>query len=167
MAIGDIIKWRDRGSVPVRRGYHGGVGALQRDINRLFDEFFEGFGLAPRIWGTEALSEFMPRVDVSETAKEVRVSAELPGMDEKDIEVRLERGVLTISGEKKEEKEEKDKSYHRVERSYGSFTRSIALPADVDEGAAKATFKKGVLSVVLPKRAESREAQKRIEIKAE
>ena len=105
---------------------------LHQRMNDLFDSFFEGWGLpglapAGKPW---ALS---PRVDVSETDDEVRVAAELPGMDEKDIEVTVENGLLTLRGQQKQEHEEKKRNYHLVERSYGEFHRTIALPGGVDE----------------------------------
>ena len=92
-----------------------------------------------------------PRVDVSETDTELKIEAELPGIDEKDVEVVLSDGRLTIKGEKKQEKEEKKKDYHMVERSYGSFARSIVLPFEADPDKVKATFAKGVLTVTVPK----------------
>lgn len=92
-----------------------------------------------------------PAVDVSETDKEIAVTAELPGIEPKDVEITLDKGLLTIRGEKKFEEEEKKENYHRIERSYGSFTRSISLPAEVDESKVKAKFDKGVLNVTMQK----------------
>jgi HSP20 family protein len=105
-----------------------------------------------------------PRLDVSETETEVRVEAELPGVDEKDIEVTLSNGRLLITGEKKQEKEEKKKDYHLVERSYGSFARSIGLPFAADPEQVKASFAKGVLTVTVPKPAEVKAKEKKIAI---
>lgn len=152
MAITDLIPWRNK--VPVRHGEEHPMEAMRQDMNRLLDEFFGGFG-----WGMssrlvpfgERWDVFSPQVDVVESDKEVKVSADLPGLDEKDIQVTLSRNVLTISGEKKEEKEDKGKNYYRMERSYGSFQRSIPLPHDVDTNKVDATFEKGVLTVTLPK----------------
>jgi HSP20 family protein len=93
----------------------------------------------------------MPKVDVAETNDAVHVTADLPGLSENDIEVTLSDGHLHIRGEKHDRKEDKDKNYHRIERTYGSFQRSIALPAEVDSEKVDASFKNGVLSVVLPK----------------
>ena len=92
-----------------------------------------------------------PSVDVSETQKNVIVKAELPGMDAKDVDLSIEKGTLVIRGEKKQESEEKDENYHRVERSYGSFHRSIPLPCKCDPDKVKAKYKNGVLTVTLPK----------------
>ena len=136
-----------------------------RQMGRLFDDFFGGFELSPmrRFGGWE--HKFVPDIEVKDGEKEITVTAELPGMDEKDIELSLERGVLTIKGQKKERKEEKDKGYHYSERSFGSFSRSVTLGSEVDEGKAEAVFKKGVLSISLPKI--SPEKAKKIAIKGE
>jgi len=93
-----------------------------------------------------------PTMDVTETEKEYEVTAELPGMEEKDVDITLSDGVLTIRGEKKSDHEEKGKDYHMVERSYGSFARSLQLPASVDPSAIKASLDKGVLKVSVPKK---------------
>ena len=107
---------------------------------------------------------FSPRMDVSETDKEIVVSAELPGLADEDIDVSLSLGMLTISGEKKQEKEKKGRNYYHVERSYGSFQRSIPLPAEVDTNQVDAVFKKGVLTVTLPKTGAA-QAGKKIAVK--
>lgn len=149
-----------------RRGEGGHpLGPLHRQMDRLFDDFFGGFDLSPmrHIGGWD--QKFVPNIEVSDSEKELTVTAELPGLDEKDIELSLERGVLTIKGQKKDQKEEKDKGYYYSERSFGSFSRSISLPAEVDEEKADAKFKKGVLSISLPKI--SPEKAKKIAIKGE
>ncbi len=123
----------------------------------LFEDFLGApFGDFP--FGARGL----PAVDVRETDNEVRVNAELPGMDPKDIDLRIERGVMTIRGEKKVESEHKDECCHRTERRYGSFSRSIALPCPVREDQITAEYKNGVLSVTLPK--DEKAKPKRIEI---
>ena len=108
----------------------------------------------------------MPAVDVTEKEKAYEITAELPGLDERDIEVALSNGALTIKGEKKEEKEEKKKDYYRSERHYGSFARSFRVPEGTDVGKIEANFKNGVLTVVLPKTAEAQKPEKKIAIKA-
>ena len=151
----------------VRREWEYPFGAFQREMNKLFDDFFGGFELSP--WAPverRLASVFTPHVDVSETDKEIKVSAELPGMDDKDIDVSLTRDALTIKGEKKEEKEDKGKDYYKMERSYGSFTRSIPLPVEVDTDKVQATFKKGVLEITLPKTAKAIQETKKIPVKA-
>lgn len=138
---------------------------LHDEVDRLFESF--GHGPLRSIARADNGSTLMsPRIDVKETDKEILISAELPGVDEKDVEVTFADNVLTIKGEKKTEKEEKDTNYHRVERSYGSFMRSISLPAAADEAKISATCKNGVLSVTVPKSAEAQAKAKRIEVKA-
>lgn len=136
---------------------------IQRRMNRLFEEFFnEPFGLAPM---RELGQNFMPRVDVYEDEKEIKVTAELPGMDEKDIDITLDREVLTIRGEKSSETKEEKGQYRRIERSYGSFERQIPLGMEVDANKVDAEFKKGVLTIILPKPAEAISRVKKIEVK--
>jgi len=119
-------------------------GALHREIDRLFDDFSRGF---PSFGSTD----LVPRMDVYETDKEIELTAELPGLEEKDVEINVSDGLLTIRGEKKSEKEEKDKHYRLVERNYGSFSRTIELPSGVDPDKIQATIAKGVLKVSIPK----------------
>jgi HSP20 family protein len=132
-------------------------------MDRLFDRFYRGSSLAPfaKGWGG-----FSPNVDVVETDDQIKVSAELPGMQDKDIEVSLDRGVLTISGEKSEERKEEGENYYRAERSYGSFRRAIPLPTEVNEDEVEAIFQDGVLTITMPK-AEVARGRKRISVKAE
>jgi HSP20 family protein len=131
--------------------------ALQGEIDRLFEDFGRGF----MTLGTPAL---MPSMDVAETEKEIEITAELPGLEEKDVEINVADNVLTIKGEKKSEKEEKEKDYHLVERSYGSFSRTIELPTGTDVDKIKASISKGVLKVVVPKTAPAQ--VRKIDVKA-
>jgi len=143
---------------------------FQREMNRLFDEFFSDFGLAPHWRLSEndtGVSAFSPRVDVSENDKEVKLSAELPGLDEKDVSVEIDEAAVTIRGEKNEEQEEKGKNWFRRELSYGSFHRVVPLPANVDSVKAKARFKKGVLSVTIPRKSEAQARRKTIQIESD
>ena len=133
-------------------------------MDSLFDNFYRGFDIGPF---ESRLGAFSPKVDVTENDKEIKISAELPGMDEKDIEVSLHNDMLTIKGEKKEEKEDKGKDYYRMERSYGSFLRTIPLPAEVETDKVEAKFKKGVLSITLPKTAKAVAETKKIAVKVE
>ena len=167
MAITDMIPWRkDEISVPVHRGQDEEKFLdFRSQMNRLFDDFFEGsFGLSPFLGDPTLTRNVIPRLDVSETEKEITISAELPGMEPEDIHISLDRNALTISGEKRAEKEEKGERYYRVERSYGSFNRSIPLPKEVDANKIDATFKRGVLRVKLPKSKTAQEESKRITI---
>jgi HSP20 family protein len=117
-------------------------------------------------WGREAGWSGAPVVDVAEREKDYEITAELPGMDEKDIEVSLSDDVLTIKGEKKEEKEERQKDYHVSERRYGSFQRSLRVPDGVDANKIEAKFKNGVLTLILPKSPEAQKKKKKIEVKS-
>jgi HSP20 family protein len=131
--------------------------SLQREVEQLFDDFTRG-------WPTVGASELVPNTDVTENDKEIQIMAELPGLEEKDVQINVADNVLTIKGEKKSEKEEKDKNYRLVERSYGSFSRSIELPAGINPDSIKATIAKGVLTVVVPKPAPAQ--VKKIDVKA-
>src|SRR5436309_1925415 len=135
---------------------------LRNQINRVFDDFWGEPWLEPR--GDMGAAGFWPQVDVTETDKEIKVCAEIPGVEPKDIDVSVEDGRLTIKGEKEYEREEKEKGQYRMERSYGSFERAIELPAEVDESKAKAEFKKGVLRLTLPKRPGAQSRRKKIPV---
>ncbi len=134
---------------------------LRREIDRIWDEFF-GRMRPPERW--EGF-EWAPAVDVSETEEAVVVRADVPGLEPENIEVHLSGNTLTIRGEKKQEKEEKKENFYRVERVYGSFLRTIELPAEVEADKVEATYKNGVLKIVLPKKAEAK--GKAIKIKVE
>ncbi len=138
---------------------------LQRGINRMFDNFFAGFSLGPVELANEKM--FIPKVNVMEGLKEVRVTAELPGLAEKDMEVSISRGRLALKGEKRTEKEDQGKNFHYLERSSGSFYREIPLPENTDPDKAQAIFKNGVLTVTLPKLPGAKEDRKKIPIKNE
>jgi len=138
---------------------------LRREVDRLFEDFDGGLWRSP-FRRAEAAFGAMPAVDVTETDKAYEITAELPGMDEKNIDVKFANGVLTIKGEKEDEKEEKQKDYYVRERSYGSFERSFQVPDGVDGDKIEANFKKGVLTLTLPKSAEAQKAEKRITVKA-
>jgi len=149
--------------------------SLRREVNRLFDDFDGGFWRAPFASSLLDIAPFrrpsvtfaaIPAVDVAETDKAYEITAELPGLDEKNVEVKVANGILTIKGEKQEEKEEKKKDYYMRERTFGSFQRSFEVPEGVDGDKIEASFKKGVLSVTLPKSAEAQKAEKKIAVKA-
>jgi len=148
--------------------------SLQTEMNRLFDDFFRAsempmfgrsFGLSP--FSSLQESSIHPRIDVHETEKELRILAELPGLTEKDIDVSLSKELLTISGEKKQESEQNVKGWYCMERSYGTFSRSIALPCEVDADSCNASFKNGVLTVSLTKTPQAQTSTKSITIKKE
>lgn len=137
--------------------------SLQREIDRLFEDFGRGFPSFPAMRG-ERGTALMPSMDVAETDKEIEITAELPGLEEKDVQVNVSDNVLTIRGEKRAEKEEKDKNYHVVERSFGSFERTLQLPEGVKADDIKATISKGVLKVTVPKPAPAQ--AKKVEVKS-
>jgi len=148
---------------------------LRREVDRLFDAFTGGFGAAPfggsvfdigPFWGREMSLPTTPAVDLTDTEKAYELTAELPGMDEKNIEVRVANGILSIRGVKQEDKEEKKKDYYIRERNFGSFERSFQVPDGVDPDKIEASFKKGVLTVTLPKKPEIQKAAKKIDVKA-
>lgn len=137
--------------------------SLHQEVNRLFDQFGRGL---PAVWGPENGMMTAPTVDVSETDGEFTVTAELPGVAEADMQLSLNDNILTIKGEKKQEetKEDKEKHYRLVERSYGSFQRSIPLPFAADPDKVQASFKDGVLKVTIPKPPEAEAKSTRIPI---
>jgi HSP20 family protein len=186
----DIKKWipwnwfkkeeEDAGKIlPVKRGTAAeGRGALtsplqqfHQEIDRLFEQAFRGFGLTP-FWSDWPLlprlaeGMFKPSLDLGATDKEYTVTVELPGVDEKDVRLEIVNDNLIIRGEKKQETEEKEKNYYRMERSYGSFERVLSLPADADQDNVKAAYKKGVLTVTLPRKALPESDIKKIEVKS-
>jgi HSP20 family protein len=148
--------------------------ALRREVDRLFNSVEGGFLSSPfrrslfevePFWRGEPAWAAVPAVDIAEKDRAYEITAELPGIDEKNVEVTFASGMLSIKGEKHEEKEEKKKDYHLQERRYGSFERSFRVPEGVDTDKIEANFKKGVLKVVLPKTAEAQKAEKKIAIK--
>jgi HSP20 family protein len=164
MAIRDLIPWTSRGrEMSAGRGEQNNPFlSLHREMNRLFDDFSRGFDL-PMLSGDRFLDRAMgwPNIEVTETDKEVKVTAELPGLDQKDVEVELAHGVLSIRGEKKTESEDKDRLFS--ERYYGRFERRIPVD-DVEQDKVEASFKNGVLTVTLPKSPAAQQKVKRIAI---
>ena len=141
-------------------------GAMRQEIDRVFDAFMGGRGLArlPMLGWRDEDEGMMPSIDVRESPSGYVVEAELPGMDEKNVSVTLADNILTLKGEKKSERDEKKDDYHLTERSYGSFQRSFDLGESVDPDKVKATFDKGVLTVTLAKRPDAMKEEKRIPI---
>lgn len=141
--------------------------SLQREMNRLFDDFFHGFEVEPFSELEARFAGFTPNIDVREDDENYTVRAEIPGMAEKDVEVQVSEDTITIKGEKKEEEEDKGKDYYCMERSYGSFHRTIRLPGNINREAVDASFKNGVLTITLPKIGEEKAKTKKIPIKTE
>jgi HSP20 family protein len=125
------------------------VGSLRREMDRLFDRLWEGDELA-------TMGEWNPSMDLSETKDMLEARIEVPGIEPNDIHVNLENGILTVKGEKTKETEKEDERFYRMERSYGSFMRSLRLPVAVDASKVNATFKNGLLTVTMPKAPEAR-----------
>lgn len=146
-----LIRWR-----PTRD-----LVGIRDEMNRLFDSFFTGW---PERRKDLLASEWAPSIDVAETDEEIVVTAELPGVKQDEVDITITDDVLTLKGEKKEEKEVKEKNYHRVERSYGSFQRSISLPTGVKSDEAKAAYKDGVLHITVPKAEEAKPKQIKIDV---
>jgi len=161
MDVRSLIPWNRSKSVPVSRFEDEGRPflALHREMNRLFDDFFRGFDLPV---GSSAWSSAWPQVDVSDSGKEFKITAELPGLDEKDVELTLQDGVLTIRGEKHVDSE----GPHYSERWHGSFQRSLHLGDAIDPDKVSASFKKGLLTVSIAKKPEAHSEGIRIPINA-
>jgi HSP20 family protein len=145
---------------------------LQRTADRLFDDLFREFGRSRRVrWDipmalpSDAFSTDWLRVEMCERDQDVQVTAELPGVDKKDIEISLDRDRLILRGEKKSEQKRKGQNYYHVERYYGGFHRSILLPCEVDSDRVEATFKDGILRINLPKSAKGLEQTKKIQVR--
>jgi HSP20 family protein len=165
MNVRDLIPWgRGESKAPSLYRDTDPFMALQREVNRLFDDAFRGFDTFGRLpslassrtnWG-------WPSVEVTETERDIRVTAELPGLEEKDVEITLDDGVLTLRGEKRSESEDKERQFS--ERFYGQFERSIALGAEVEEDKAEARFKNGVLTITVPKTERAQSKARRIAI---
>jgi HSP20 family protein len=168
-------------TVPVRHGekekaylperQYEPVMQLHREIDHLFDHFFRGFAL-PALGSAKSFLPFdesvlfKPQVDLSASDKEYLLTVEIPGVNENDVSVDVSGNTMTIRGEKKQEKEEKEKDYYRIERRYGAFQRILSLPEDVDQNGIKANFKNGVLSVTMPRKVLPASEVKQIEINA-
>lgn len=135
---------------------------LQERMNRMFDESFRGARAAGDDWALGG--SWAPAVDIYEREGNIVLKAELPGIDSKDVDIRLENNVLTLRGERKYDNEVKQESYHRVERAYGSFSRSFTLPSVVDQEKIKAEYKDGILELTLPKREEAKPKQISIKV---
>jgi HSP20 family protein len=161
-------------SAPVARRESWPFERLRSEIDRLFDDFGMGTWRSPfrrsvfdvePFWRGEISWSKVPAVDAAETEKGYEITAELPGINEKNVEVKYADGTLTIKGEKKDEREEKKENYYLSERNYGLFQRSFRVPDGVDTDKVEASFKNGVLTVTMPKTPEAQKKEKRIEIK--
>ncbi len=164
MNVRDIIPWTRGNAQPLAR-YEGETSpflSLHREVNRLFDEAFRGFDLPASFGRLAPLGGAWPKLDISDTEKELKVTADVPGLEEKDIEVLLDDGTLTLRGEKTAETNDKDRQFS--ERFYGRFERRIPLDCEVAEDKVTAAFKNGVLTVTLPKTERAATRSKKIAI---
>lgn len=169
MNVKDLVPRRRRESLARRSSPGDPFEQLHREFDRMLENFFgeTDWPMPARLGGAGSLSNW-PRVNVAESEKEIVVSAELPGIEEKDLSVELEDDLLTLRGEIRDEQEQKDREWRRVERSSGSFERTLQLPGAVIADKVEAKFKKGVLKITLPKAEPSKqENRKKIEVKAE
>jgi len=167
MALPSLWRWGRGREVPIERGDASRpFDDLRFEMDRLFDDFWRGSGAFPGPFAAADARPFEPRIDVEETDAEVRVTAELPGLEEKDLELSLDRDTLTLRGEKREEREEQRRGWWHHERQYGSFARRIPLGSDVEADKAEARFKNGVLTVTLPKTEEARQRAVAIPVSA-
>jgi HSP20 family protein len=179
MTLKEMVPWRWGG---LRRwddeerpfeSFFREMDTLHKEMDRLFEDFWKGSGrhsLMTTPWQSMMTpwshAEVMPRVDETEDEKAFHIQVELPGMDREDVDITLANGMLMIRGEKKREDEEKGKDFYRKERSFGSFRRTLPIPAEVDESKIDASFKKGVLYIELPKSEEARKKVTHIDVKA-
>jgi HSP20 family protein len=165
MNLGSLIPWREKSRSPVTRDdIRDPFTEFRRDIERVFDQFFAGF--PGNSFGLPALQSVRPNIDIEENSNEIIVAVELPGLDENDLDVTLSGDVLTIKGEKKAEREQKDGNSWYVERSFGTFSRSLRLPFTPTDEKIEAKYDKGVLTVRITKPSELQEPVRRIEVKS-
>lgn len=155
-------------NVAKERGYEltSPVHQFHREIDRLFEQAFRGFGLDLPVSRNLGNGFLKPQLDLSATEGEYAISVEIPGIEEKDVTLEIVNDTLTIRGTKKQKTEERDKNDYRIERTYSSFQRILSLPEDVDQSAVKATFKKGVLTVTMPRKALPKSAVRQIEVQS-
>jgi HSP20 family protein len=168
MALTDLIPWRKRRKEEESASTEAyPLQSLQRDMDRLFDRFFDmsTSRFAPFELSEERWAGFSPKTDIAETDEAFEVAFELPGLDDDDINVSVTEGALTVSGERREEHEDRKRNYYRMERSYGSFRRTIPLPDEIKVDEVAATYKRGVLTVTLPKTEVAR-SRKKITVKS-
>jgi HSP20 family protein len=160
-----LVPWRDRSQAPARReDFYDPFTTFRREVDRMFDDFFNGFGgrtsrsLGP--W-----QDVTPTMDLTENEREIVVTAELPGLDDKNFEVTVAGDLLTLKGEKKAEQEHRNGDAYYVERRFGAFSRSVRLPFEVKDEKVDARYDKGVLTVRVPKPADMQRAARRIEVR--
>jgi HSP20 family protein len=157
MMFGSMIPWRERSLFPTTDRFSRVMENMENEMENLMERYFGGDG------GWMSVSDFVPRTDLVESEGEFEVTVDLPGLKPEEVNVEVKNGDLWISGKREEEKEEKGKTYHRVERRHGEFRRVVSLPSSINEESIEAKFEHGVLKITLPKTQESK--TKHIEIK--
>ncbi len=169
MAIRDLAPWnwgkRDARSAARWEPFNDPFENLRHEMNRIFDAFFKEWHLAPASFFRDRWGDFTPHLDMVEKEDEIEIKAELPGLSEKDVEISLSEGVLTLKGEKRREERRERNGLQYCECAYGEFHREIRLPCAVQDDKAEAAFKNGVLVIRVPKAAEARSKGRKIEIK--
>ena len=166
MNLGSLIPWRDKTQVDAHSDtYADPFTSFRREVDRMFDDFFRSAGQGLQPWSA-AWHAMAPRIDISDSDKDLLITAEMPGLDEKDFEVTLAGNLLTIKGEKKTENEDRNGNAYYVERRFGSFSRSVRLPFEAGDEQVEANYDRGVLTVRVPKPAEAQRHVRRIEVKA-
>jgi HSP20 family protein len=161
-----LVPWRDKSQAPATRDdFYDPFLALRREVDRMFDDFFSGFGGRALRSPASSWQGVTPTIDLAENDKEIVVTAELPGLDDKDFEVTVSGDLLILKGEKKSEHERSDGNAHYVERRFGTFSRSVRLPFEVKDEKIDARYDKGVLTIRVPKPADMQRAACRIEVR--
>jgi HSP20 family protein len=164
MKLGSLIPWRDQTQVDASpENFTDPFASFRREVDRMFDDFFSS--TSRQRWNAK-WPTLSPRIDISDSEKELFITAEMPGLDERDFEVTLAGDVLTIKGEKKTENKDHNGNAYYVERRYGSFARSIRLPFEAGEQKVDANYDRGILTVRVPKPPEAQRQVRRIEVKA-
>lgn len=162
MEFNDLVPFRKQRRHATRGSTLSPIERMHEEMDRLFDDFLPHLAKGGNV-GAQFGS--IASVDLSEADDNLELTMDLPGLEDDEIDVTLRNGALTVSGERKDEREEKRKNFYRSERAYGSFSRTIALPCEVDEDAVDAKFEKGVLTVRLPKSQKAKELERKISIK--
>lgn len=162
-----LVPWRDKSQTPApREEYPDPFLTFRREVDRMFDDFFSGFGRRPVGAPFGSLSTPTPSMDLTENEKEIVVTAEMPGLDDKDFEVTVSGDLLTLRGEKKAEHEQRNGDSYYMERRFGSFSRSVRLPFEVQDEKVDARYDKGVLTIRVPKPADMQRPARRIEVRS-
>lgn len=164
------VQWKSEARIPYPKGsVMGQIAQMHREMDRLFENAFRGAGFSPFTSDFHApvvgSALFKPQMDIGATDKEYSITVEVPGVEEKDVNVEVANNTLIIRGEKKQDTEEKEKDFYKIERFYGSFQRVLSLPEDAVQEEIKASFKKGILAIKIPRKAVPKTEVKQVEIK--